>query len=144
MEIATPKYAGFWVRFAATLLDGIFLQVAFYILGFVVGIAIFTIDADIEIDSKDPIFVFISIAIFLIYEVGMTASKFQGTFGKKIVNIKVVDENGNRLSLGRSVGRYFTKWLSAVSLLIGFMMAGWTKKKRALHDLLVNTYVVYR
>jgi uncharacterized RDD family membrane protein YckC len=56
--------------------------------------------------------------------------------------MKVTDENGNRITFARATGRYFGEYLSALTLFIGYMMAGWTERKQALHDLLAGTLVV--
>jgi len=47
----------------------------------------------------------------------------------------VTDLNGNRISFGRATGRYFGKFISSLTLMIGYMMAGWTRRKQALHDI---------
>ena len=54
------------------------------------------------------------------------------------------DTEGHRISFGRASGRYFAKIVSTVILLIGFLMAGWTSRKQALHDLIAGTLVVHR
>lgn len=64
------------------------------------------------------------------------------TIGKKALGIKVVDLYGNRLSFWRSLGRYFAMILSYLSLFIGFILAGFTTKKQALHDMASGTLVV--
>jgi uncharacterized RDD family membrane protein YckC len=61
-----------------------------------------------------------------------------------VLGLKVVDIDGNRISFGRATGRYFGKWLSAITLCVGFIMAGFTVKKQALHDLVAGTLVVMR
>lgn len=73
----------------------------------------------------------------------MESSVGQGTIGKMIVGIKVGDADGNQISFGNALGRYFAKILSFLILCIGFMMAGWDEKKQALHDKLADTYVFY-
>ena len=50
--------------------------------------------------------------------------------------------NGQRLTFGRATGRYFGKILSSLICLVGFIMAGFTEKKQALHDMLASTLVV--
>ena len=60
------------------------------------------------------------------------------------VGIKVGNENGERISAGNAAGRFFGKILSGLILYIGYMMAGWDKKKQALHDKLAGTYVFYK
>jgi uncharacterized RDD family membrane protein YckC len=54
----------------------------------------------------------------------------------------VTDAQGNRIRFGRATGRYFGKILSGLILYIGFMMAGCTPRKQALHDMLADTLVV--
>ena len=59
------------------------------------------------------------------------------------VGIKVGDQNGEQISFGNALGRYFSKILSALILLIGFMMVGWDEKKQGLHDKIAGTFVFY-
>ena len=64
------------------------------------------------------------------------------TLGKRAMGLRVVDLGGGRISLARATGRYFAKWLSALPLGLGFLMAAFTEKKQALHDILAGTLVV--
>ena len=72
----------------------------------------------------------------------METGKNQATLGKMVVGIKVTDLSGNRVTFGRATGRYFGKILSALTVFVGFMMAGWTTKRQALHDIMADTLVV--
>lgn len=72
----------------------------------------------------------------------MESSKFQATVGKIALNIKVVDYEGKKISFKLATIRYFSKLLSALILFIGFFMAGFTKRKQALHDLIAKTTVI--
>jgi len=65
------------------------------------------------------------------------------TLGKMALQVRVVSMDGGPLSFGQSVGRYFATFLSALTLGIGFIMAGVRPDKRALHDLLARTRVVH-
>jgi uncharacterized RDD family membrane protein YckC len=56
----------------------------------------------------------------------------------------VVDLAGHRLSFARASGRFFGKILSSMTLLIGFLMAGFTARKQALHDMLAGCLVIRR
>ena len=58
------------------------------------------------------------------------------------LGLLVTDRQGNRIGFGRATGRYFGKIISALILFIGFMMAGWTERKQALHDMMADTLVV--
>ena len=79
---------------------------------------------------------------YWLYEALLTASSWQGTIGKRVLRLKVTDEAGNRISFGRSTGRFFAKILSYATLWIGFIMVAFTDKKRGLHDILAGTVVV--
>ena len=70
------------------------------------------------------------------------SSKYGGTLGKMAVGIKVTDIEGRRVSFARATGRYFARIVTNMTLLIGYIMAGFTEKKQALHDILANCLVV--
>ena len=72
----------------------------------------------------------------------MTASAARGTIGKRALNLAVVDLSGNRISFGRSLGRTLARFLSALPLYLGYLMAAWRSDNRALHDLLTGTMVI--
>ncbi|MGB6469852.1 MAG: RDD family protein, partial [Candidatus Acidiferrales bacterium] len=67
---------------------------------------------------------------------------WQGTLGKRALGLLVTDLEGRRVSFGRASGRYFGKIVSALILMIGFIMAGFTEKKQALHDMLAGCLVL--
>ena len=72
----------------------------------------------------------------------MESSAKQATLGKLALAIKVTDLNGNRISFGRASGRYFAKIISGLIFCIGYIIAGFTEKKQALHDMIANCLVV--
>ena len=72
----------------------------------------------------------------------MESSVNQGTIGKMALNLKVTDLNGERISFGRATGRFFAKYISSITLLIGYIMAAFTERKQALHDMIAGTYVI--
>ena len=80
--------------------------------------------------------------VLVIYWVAMESSRYQASFGKLALGMQVVDRDGKRLSVPIATGRNLLKILSALILFIGFMMAGWTRRKQALHDKIVNCFVV--
>jgi uncharacterized RDD family membrane protein YckC/Tfp pilus assembly major pilin PilA len=73
----------------------------------------------------------------------MESGEQQATLGKRAMGIKVTDEYGRRVSFGQATGRYFGGFLSSLILDIGYMLAGWTERKQALHDLMAGTFVVF-
>jgi uncharacterized RDD family membrane protein YckC len=92
---------------------------------------------DIKTTGLDTI---IMIAL-LIYWTLMEASGQQASIGKLALGMKVVDEHGARLTIPRAAGRNLLKFPSALILFIGFLLAGWTRRKQALHDKITNCYV---
>lgn len=143
------SYTGFWPRLAAYVIDYIFIFVAQSIL--IILFAILLAGAELAgLSIGDgpisAILGFIILLIFIIvqavYYIIMNASKWQGTLGKLALGIKITDTEGNRITTGRSIARYFAFILSAFTLLIGFIMAAFTSKKQALHDMIAGTLVV--
>ena len=84
----------------------------------------------------------LSMVVGWLYFALMESSNKQATVGKIALNIRVTDLNGNRISFGRATARYFGKYLSAMIAMIGFIMAAFTKRKQALHDILAETLVL--
>ena len=126
----TPLYAGFWRRGAAYLLDSLILLVPTLPLVFALG------------EKQEGLAYLITIIVDCAYYAGFHSSSAQATLGKRVFGIKVTDLQGGRISLPRAVGRYFATLLSALILLIGFIMAAFTGKRRALHDMIAGTLVV--
>lgn len=142
------QYAGFWMRFVAYLIDGIIMLVpaAMIISSIVFFQAIFFYDAFLYDNLgwfwEDGIYYLLGILMNLFYFGIFHATKWQATPGKRILNLKVVDESGNRLSFGRSMLRSLATYISTIPLYIGCILAGITERKQALHDIIVKTYVV--
>ncbi len=87
-------------------------------------------------------FSWIWLILYLLYYPLMESSKKQGTLGKIAMGIKVTDMQGRRIFFGRATDRYFAKCISVLTLMIGYFMAGFTKKKQALHDIIANCLVI--
>jgi uncharacterized RDD family membrane protein YckC len=77
-----------------------------------------------------------------LYEALLTSSPWQGTVGKRILRLKVTDDQGNRISFARATGRFFAKILSGMVMDVGFIMVAFMERKRGLHDLICNTQVL--
>ena len=100
------------------------------------------IDPDTREEIKGTNLENIILLALLIYWAAMESSRYQASLGKMIFGMKVVGGDGKRLSLPIAFGRNMLKLLSAIILFIGFMMAGWTRRKQALHDKIMNCFVV--
>lgn len=159
--MSLAAHAGFWLRFVAYIVDYIVIQVAqsivvFPILGFF-GITFFTFNEDIDWEymSEGEILamaatvigaagaaITVAIVIQILYYSLMEASKYQGTVGKLVLGLKVTDMNGNALDFPKAFIRNLAKVLSGMTFLIGYIMAGFTDKKQALHDIVAGALVV--
>ncbi|MDX6382521.1 MAG: hypothetical protein QOK48_94 [Blastocatellia bacterium] len=141
----TPVYAGFWLRFAAYLIDSILLALVTLPVGFALGVIMATtgVDSDPSITMSVNLLINgASILLGWLYSSLLESSSWQGTVGKKVVGLRVTDLDGNRISFGKATGRYFGKILSGMICLVGFFMAAFTEKRQALHDMLANTLVL--
>jgi uncharacterized RDD family membrane protein YckC len=126
--VTTGMYAGFWVRFVA----------------FVIDLCIVTLASGIATVGTVGVGVVVSFVAPWIYEAFMLSSEWQATVGKRAMSIIVTGADGSRISFARATGRHFAKYLSGLLLLIGFIMAAFTAKKQALHDMIAETVVVNR
>jgi uncharacterized RDD family membrane protein YckC len=84
----------------------------------------------------------ISGAIWILYNAFMESSKYQASVGKLALGIIVTDTSGNKLDFSKAFVRNICKIISSMILWIGYIMAGFTEKKQALHDMIANTLVV--
>jgi uncharacterized RDD family membrane protein YckC len=126
------NYSGFWIRFLAYLVDSFIVTVGF------VGIMLLLAAMGLELAGAEIIFLVLGI----LYWALMQSSKQQATLGKALCGLKVGGPNGERISVQRALGREAAKIISSLTLLIGFVIAAFTRNKQALHDFVASTYVV--
>lgn len=150
-------YAGFWLRFVAAFIDGLVLGVP---LAFV-GLLLIVSAAPFLMRPQDPMAIMVTILpriLFLavIYVVAawlywglMESSAWQATLGKKALGLQVTDMAGNRPTFGRASGRFFAgrgigivPYVGGLYFLVSCIMAGFTEKKQALHDIIANCLVI--
>ena len=156
-------YAGFWLRFVALVID-VFIIIAVRIsLGFLLSsfIVLFAYLTGTDVDKMTSssnvnitmfmllcIMEFVRFAVILVidwlYFAKFESGPMQATLGKRILGLKVTDEEGRRIGFGRASGRFFGKIVSLLTLYIGFIMAAFTDRKQALHDMIAGTLVVKR
>lgn len=141
--MATPvtfgliRYAGFWIRAVAFIIDGIILTLLFL---FVAAFYLRNYAGD-TYSLRLPII--IQSVIGLLYFALFWSSPMQATLGQKFCGVKVVDGIGAyRISLMRALGRTLALVLSGLLLGIGYLMAAFTERKRGLHDMIADTCVV--
>lgn len=151
-------YAGFWLRFVAYIIDGIVSCIAFAILliplfvltgaGAALGRIISGEDVGDDVSAflgAGFILGFFGIILVVswLYYALSESSSWQATLGKKILNLQVTDMTGQRITFARASGRYFAKIITGmIPLLIGYIMAGFTEKKQAIHDMIASCLVL--
>jgi len=138
-----PNYGGFWLRVVAYIIDAIILNIAQSVISMPLGFSAMNLTNGDENAFIGMYFGVIGISFVMqwLYSAVLESSSMQGTLGKKALGLAVTDLDGRRISFGRATGRYFAKFLSAMILLVGFMMAGWTARKQGLHDMIAGTLV---
>ena len=133
-------FAGFWIRAAALLIDSVIMAIGGGVLGAFLGYGLATAGAP---EAIEPVANLAGFLIGLLYTSLMHSGPWQATLGKRAVGIRVIRRDGYPVGLGLAIGRYFATILSAFIFCIGYAMAGWTREKRALHDMICSTRVIY-
>jgi len=154
-------YAGFWLRFVAHLIDGLILSAATFAvvipLIFLTGLAAHLealprhsgqrLDpaAMAAIISMVSLLVIASVLIQWLYYAYLESGEKQATWGKQALGLYVTDVAGQRISFGRASGRFFAKIVTGmIPLGLGYIMAGFTEKQQALHDMIASCLVLRR
>ncbi|MCM2312646.1 MAG: RDD family protein [Steroidobacteraceae bacterium] len=135
-----PVYAGLWKRAAAVVIDTVLLYVVMFVIGGLLGV--FMTFSNAPAPQAALVAAILGVLVGAVYEIAFHASPFQATVGKAALRIKVTDLQGMRLSVARSAGRYLAKFLNGWTLGVGLVMAGFTRRRQALHDKLAGTLVV--
>lgn len=127
-----PRYAGFWIRLVAYIIDALILgAITFPVTQVLASMGIGDNSANI-----------MSIAISWMYFAVFESSKWMGSPGKKALGLIVTDEQGMPITVGRATRRYFAKILSVLLLGLGIVMIAFTARKQGLHDKIFHTLVL--
>jgi len=124
-----PRYAGFWIRLVATIIDG-------FILAAITVVCVITIVGVLALP-----FVWLGYKPALWWKRG-------GTFGQTMLGLRVVRAiDGGPIDGGMAVVRgvvyYVESFLSSWLIgLIGFAWAAFEPRKRAWHDMAAGTVVI--
>ena len=148
-DIGPP--GGFWIRFVAYLLDAFIMTIAAVVIVGIFIAVILLVDESID-DSKDSPVIIGSVIVMVLallvinwlYEALMTSSLRGATLGKQALGLRIVRADSAQLSFGRATARHFLKVMITplVPFAIGYLMAAFTARKRALHDVLADTLVI--
>ena len=140
--LATPvvpgpiKYAGFWIRVVAYIIDVLILGMGLWIIGL-----LFQRSPE-EAGGFSAIGGILQIVLGFLYMPVLWSSPMQATIGQKICGLRVIRPGGNGISFERGIARALAMILSGMLLFIGYLMVAFTERKQGLHDILAGTYVV--
>ena len=146
------RYAGFWIRALAYLIDYLIVNVIVIVVSGLVGLIIGLIIGGLAAqrgeqaslpDSVSLIGGVVGLVIVLTYYIKFNSSGWQATPGKRMLGIHLIKADGQPIGAWLACGRYFAYIVSALPLCIGFMMAGWNEEKKTLHDTICGTRVIY-
>jgi uncharacterized RDD family membrane protein YckC len=146
-SLAQVRYGGFWIRFVAFIIDALVVGIFVWPISAMIALAIGVAGGVVAMPTIGVHLVWgivgfaFSVCANWIYEAAMESSSKQATLGKMALGLKVTDLEGRRISFARATGRYFAKLLSLMILLVGYIMAGFTERKQALHDMIAGTLV---
>ena len=126
-SIQKVRYGGFFARLMALWIDGVICSI---------GAVILVLAMDVEMS------LWLSVVLWHGYFIICEAFYDGATLGKKGMRIKVVNRNFEKITLGQAILRNVCKYISAAIFYIGFMMVLFSNKKRGLHDMIANTYVI--
>jgi uncharacterized RDD family membrane protein YckC len=155
--VLSSPYAGFWLRFLAYLIESVLAGIVFGVFALIVvaivGIGYFRTMFE-AMSGEDATFpaAFVSLILLAsaasvlltwLYYAWMESSEYQGTLGKMALGLIVTDLQGRRITFARASGRFFAKIITGlIPLGIGYIMAGFTEKKQALHDMIAGCLVL--
>lgn len=151
------KYAGFWIRLFAGLLDLIFLSPLIIILIHFIGTSevvnfsfndnlhsyISTQYLDRDTSSESEIINYLYYFFAILYSVYLVSSRSQATWGKRILGIYVGNKDGSKLSPLKATLRCLASLITAFTCGIGFIVVAFNKEKVSLHDFICQTRVFY-
>lgn len=162
MENQPHDYAGFWPRFAAYTIDGaimaLFMNAVYWsghqwFSGYIDShpelvkfLTKETSEYSADYKAVNNFMWYCTLIqnalIAWCYYAGMESSPMRGTIGKWALGIYVTDLEGNRVSFVQATGRFFGKMISGLLLGIGYLMAGITDRKQAMHDKMADCLVM--
>ncbi|HYM81227.1 MAG TPA: RDD family protein [Candidatus Limnocylindria bacterium] len=134
------RYGGFWRRTAAFWVD---LALA-WLFGTLLLMALrLEVTQPDHFEPRTLLSLGIRLIVAWLYRSVFMSSRAQATPGQLLLNLKITDLEGRRISFARATGRYFAEWISFMICLIGYVMIAFSDRKQALHDKLAGCLVVH-
>lgn len=140
-------YAGFWERVGAYLIDSI-IRFVFLIGLLLILVFLFNAGSGLDMEETNGEMAFqliyqLSSALLSLFYFAWFHSRSGATPGKKLLKLRVVNSQGMNPSFLHACGRWFASFFS-MFFYIGFIMAAFTDRKQALHDMIAKTHVIHK
>jgi len=133
------QYAGFWIRFGATLIDSLLFVIILTPLMFGIYGEDYFLSEDLVLGTADVLLTYILPVVVIIW----FWLRFRATPGKMATKLTIVDaRTGGSISLGQAILRYAGYVISSLPLGLGYIWVGFDKRKQGWHDKLANTVVI--
>jgi uncharacterized RDD family membrane protein YckC len=143
LALGNITYAGFWVRFAASLLDALLLLVIAIAIGFAIALIALLLGFRISSLRDEAWTNLIGVVLSWLYFATLESGPHCATYGKRAFHLQVLGAADlTRIGFLRATVRWLGRLLSTFLLLIGYLMQPFTPRKRALHDYIAGTVVV--
>ncbi|TWT15969.1 RDD family protein [Reyranella sp. CPCC 100927] len=139
-----PTYGGFWIRFVAYVIDAVILSIVGWIVRLLLRL-IMGVQAAVGTPQFDTVMItsgLVGLIVSWLYFALQESSESGATVGKRVLGLRVLRGDGTQLTFARATGRFLGKFVSSFILMIGYIMAGFTERKRALHDMIADTVVI--
>ena len=136
---APVGYGGFWIRVVAYVIDVILVGLVLSVVMSIVGLRQLNTE---DLSDIDPRVNLLTLLVFWLYFALLESSERGATVGKMAMGLRVVTNDGKRLSFLNATGRFFARILSGAIFCIGYIMVAFTDRKRGLHDMIANTLVI--
>ena len=137
-------YAGFWKRFAAFIIDSIIIYIvlALFFLCGILGAIFGHSDSFIFVNLLQAVIYFLGFILPILYWTLFECSSYQATPGKLLLGLRVCGIHGEKMTFITSLRRNLCKIITNMTVVIGYVMAGFTVRKQALHDKMSDCLVV--
>lgn len=138
------RYAGFWIRLPAAVIDGILMIAVSTAIDVATGATFLQSIGVRESDwgTRDWVLLAVDLVLDTTYQV-VLVTRYGGTVGKLLCGIRVITADGRRLTYAHSLARALAQYVSLLPCGLGFVLAAFDSQKRALHDMICNSRVIW-
>lgn len=133
------RYGGFWRRLWGAMVDH---TLVWFLTALIqLGLHVNVLRPD-YLRWPDRMAALAGLLLAWLYGAVLMSSRGQGTLGQQVMDLRVTDLAGRRISFLRATARHFAEYGSALLLCLGYLPILFHERHQALHDLIAGTLVV--